>query len=60
MKRYKTFDMIYTSLVIATRVRVREILTGKKAANLHSAMKEAKAAYDAAWVTFENQLEGNK
>ena len=56
MKRYKKLDMIYTSLTVAKRVLIREILTGKKAANLHSAMKEARAAYDAAWGTFENQF----
>lgn len=52
--------MIYTSLTVATRVRVREILTGKKATNLYSARQEARASYDAAWETFEKQLEESK
>lgn len=60
MKTYNKFDVLYPSLNMARRHLINIIETGEQQDNLLSARQEARASYDAAWETFENQLEGNK
>ena len=59
-KKYNKFDIMYPSLNMARRHLINIIETGEHQDNLATARQEARASYDAAWETFEKQLEGSK
>jgi hypothetical protein len=59
-KKYNTFDIMYPSLNMARRHLINIIETGTHQDNLATARQEARASYDAAWETFEKQLEERK
>ena len=60
MKTYNKFDIMYPSLNMAKRHLINIIETGEHQDNLTTARQEARASYDAAWETFEKQLEESK